>query len=104
MPRETVERQCSTTLAERDGQLRSRSTSSSPRRKQHTSISTPENSGPQASSASRTRCREAITTSVISLPLLPQLRVRATPDQLEVTRGDKCPRVKSARSFSPAMN
>jgi hypothetical protein len=42
---------CNTTLAERDGQARSRSISSRPLRKQQTSSNSPPNSGPAASSA-----------------------------------------------------
>ncbi len=95
---------CSTTLAERDGQPRSCSRSSNPRRKQQTSSSTPANSGPHASNASRTRCRDATIRSVISPAPFPPERPPVGVVQLDVTRGVSCARVKSARSFSPATN
>ena len=95
---------CSTTLAERDGQPRSCSRSSNPRRKQQTSSNTPANSGPHASSANRTRCRDATIRSVISPTLFPRELPPVGVVQLEVTRGVNCARVKSARNFSPATN
>jgi hypothetical protein len=82
-------------LAERGGQPRSRSTSARPLRKQQTSSSSLENSGPAASSACRTRWRAATTASVkVAL-------------QFDVVRGISWARVTDLRTnashrYSPA--
>jgi hypothetical protein len=93
-------------LAVRCGQRRSLSTSSKPFRKQQTSTSSPENSGPAASSASRTRWRAAIIVSV-ALPAVSPAPRRPPPiglDQFDVVLGIRLAQVKSARSRSPACN
>src|SRR5581483_11361986 len=79
----------STTFAVRCGQWRSRSTVSSPFRKQQTSSSRPANSGPTASSAALTRSLAASTVSLNEPASAPFARFPCTTGaiQFEVLRG-----------------
>ena len=85
---------------------RSRSTSSRPLRKQQTSSSRPENSGPTASSAWRTRwrARDHRLGEVAGDAAAAAAGRTIGLAQFEVVRGIRCARVKSARSRSPACN
>lgn len=80
---------------------------SKPLRKQQTSTNNPANSGPTASNALRTRCREATIVSVSRSARSPPLARRPANegfDQSDVMRGIRFARVKSARSRSPASS
>jgi len=104
VPGPPIEAQLQHDLGERNGQLRSRSTSSSRLRKQQTSTSSPENSGPTASSVARTRWRAPITVSVKVAGEAPRGPVATEALQFEVMRGIRCARVNSARNRWPASN
>jgi hypothetical protein len=85
-------------------QPRSRSTSARLFKKQHTSSSSPENSGPTASRARCTRCRAPSTASVKPAALAPRAPSATAALQFAVMRGISCARVNSARSRSPASS
>ena len=96
----------STSLADRAGHCRSRSTVSRPFRKQQISTSTPESSGPTASIARSKRSRAASAMSVRSAETRRHRpsagRVSTLADQFAVTRGCSRPISKSRRSRSAA--
>ena len=91
-----------TTLAERGGQPRSRSIVSMPLRKPHRSIRSPANSSPAASSAARTRWRDAKTASDAAAGSRGPPPSTLVASQATVTRGIRADAARSRRRRSPA--
>ena len=86
-------------LAERGGQPRSRSTCSSPLRKQHTSSATPASCGSSAPTAASTRALASTAKSEMSRTALLCPPKPAPMPQLAEIRGCKPARSKSQRAF-----